>query len=64
MFFFQYVSEVVIGAPYAVSGDLLDHFKVRKCINMTDLAEQKDSRLEALGSHPHSYQEGNELKTI
>lgn len=24
----QYVSEVVIGAPYAVGKDLLDHFKV------------------------------------
>ena len=27
----QYVSEVVIGAPYAVGKDLLDHFKV-SCI--------------------------------
>lgn len=26
--FLQYVSEVVIGAPYAVGKDLLDHFKV------------------------------------
>lgn len=25
----QYVSEVVIGAPYAVTAELLDHFKVR-----------------------------------
>lgn len=24
----QYVSEVVIGAPYAVTADLMDHFKV------------------------------------
>lgn len=24
----QYVNEVVIGAPYSVTGDLLDHFKV------------------------------------
>lgn len=28
-FFLQYVSEVVIGAPFAVTKDLLDHFKVR-----------------------------------
>lgn len=29
----QYVSEVVIGAPYAVGKDLLDHFKVScKCV--------------------------------
>lgn len=27
-FLFQYVSEVVIGAPYAVTADLLDHFRV------------------------------------
>lgn len=27
-FFPQYVSEVVIGAPFAVTKDLLDHFKV------------------------------------
>ena len=25
----QYVSEVVIGAPYQVTDDLMDHFKVR-----------------------------------
>ena len=25
---FQYVNEVVIGAPYTVSKDLMDHFKV------------------------------------
>lgn len=25
----QYVSEVVIGAPYSVTAELLDHFKVR-----------------------------------
>lgn len=29
LFSSQYVSEVVIGAPYAVGKDLLDHFKVR-----------------------------------
>lgn len=28
MFYLQYVSEVVIGAPYAVTADLMDHFKV------------------------------------
>lgn len=27
---FQYVSEVVIGAPYAVTADLLDHFRVSR----------------------------------
>ena len=31
---FQYVSEVVIGAPYSVTQDLLDHFKVCACKNM------------------------------
>ena len=25
----QYVSEVVIGAPYSVTADLMDHFKVK-----------------------------------
>ena len=25
---FQYVSEVVIGAPYQVTSELMDHFKV------------------------------------
>lgn len=30
----QYVSEVVIGAPYAVGKDLLDHFKV-SCFCLT-----------------------------
>lgn len=29
--YFQYVSEVVIGAPYAVTADLLDHFRVGVC---------------------------------
>ena len=28
--FFQYVSEVVIGAPYAVTESLMNHFKVNK----------------------------------
>ena len=28
VFHYQYVSEVVIGAPYSVTQDLLDHFKV------------------------------------
>lgn len=31
VFHHQYVSEVVIGAPYSVTQDLLDHFKVLKC---------------------------------
>lgn len=31
---FQYVSEVVIGAPYAVTADLLDHFRVSPCTRM------------------------------
>uniref|UniRef100_A0A8C3EIF4 ethanolamine-phosphate cytidylyltransferase n=1 Tax=Corvus moneduloides TaxID=1196302 RepID=A0A8C3EIF4_CORMO len=30
----RYVSEVVIGAPYAVTADLLDHFRVSPCILM------------------------------
>ncbi len=25
---FQFVSEVVIGAPYAVTSELMDHFKI------------------------------------
>ena len=29
----QYVSEVVIGAPYAVTKDLMDHFKV--CVHIS-----------------------------
>lgn len=32
-FFSQYVSEVVIGAPFAVTKDLLDHFKVTETIH-------------------------------
>lgn len=28
MFIFQYVSEVVIGAPYSVTADLMKHFHV------------------------------------
>ena len=28
IFYLQYVNEVVIGAPYAVTSDLMDHFKV------------------------------------
>ena len=31
MVLFQYVSEVVIGAPYTVSDTILDQFKVRTC---------------------------------
>lgn len=31
--FLQYVSEVVIGAPFAVTKDLLDHFKVGTIIS-------------------------------
>ncbi|KAJ6660389.1 hypothetical protein lerEdw1_017812 [Lerista edwardsae] len=44
----RYVSEVVIGAPYAVSADLLDHFKVDLvCHGMTEVVPDKD------GSDPY-----------
>ncbi|XP_042307452.1 ethanolamine-phosphate cytidylyltransferase isoform X3 [Sceloporus undulatus] len=44
----RYVSEVVIGAPYAVTADLLDHFKVDLvCHGMTELVPDKD------GSDPY-----------
>ena len=28
----QYVDDVVIGAPYAITHDLLDHFQVQKTL--------------------------------
>ncbi|XP_077184173.1 ethanolamine-phosphate cytidylyltransferase isoform X2 [Paroedura picta] len=44
----RYVSEVVIGAPYAVSADLLDHFKVDLvCHGMTEVVPDRD------GSDPY-----------
>ncbi|XP_074778124.1 ethanolamine-phosphate cytidylyltransferase isoform X1 [Athene noctua] len=44
----RYVSEVVIGAPYAVTADLLDHFKVTLvCHGMTEVVPDKD------GSDPY-----------
>ncbi|KPP66185.1 ethanolamine-phosphate cytidylyltransferase-like [Scleropages formosus] len=47
--FDQYVSEVVIGAPYAVGGDLLDHFKVDLvCHGKTEVLLDKD------GSDPYA----------
>lgn len=36
-FFSQYVSEVVIGAPFAVTKDLLDHFKVGAIISHNEI---------------------------
>uniref|UniRef100_A0A8C3CT42 ethanolamine-phosphate cytidylyltransferase n=1 Tax=Cairina moschata TaxID=8855 RepID=A0A8C3CT42_CAIMO len=46
--FDQYVSEVVIGAPYAVTADLLDHFRVTLvCHGMTEVVSDKD------GSDPY-----------
>ncbi|XP_039246130.1 ethanolamine-phosphate cytidylyltransferase isoform X3 [Pipra filicauda] len=46
--FDQYVSEVVIGAPYAVTADLLDHFRVTLvCHGMTEVVPDKD------GSDPY-----------
>uniref|UniRef100_A0A3P9IU42 ethanolamine-phosphate cytidylyltransferase n=1 Tax=Oryzias latipes TaxID=8090 RepID=A0A3P9IU42_ORYLA len=45
----RYVSEVVIGAPYAVGKDLLDHFKVDLvCHGKTEVFPDKD------GSDPYS----------
>nr|XP_030143370.3 ethanolamine-phosphate cytidylyltransferase isoform X1 [Taeniopygia guttata] len=44
----RYVSEVVIGAPYAVTADLLDHFRVTLvCHGMTEVVLDKD------GSDPY-----------
>ncbi|XP_035755629.1 ethanolamine-phosphate cytidylyltransferase isoform X3 [Egretta garzetta] len=44
----RYVSEVVIGAPYAVTADLLDHFRVTLvCHGMTEVVPDKD------GSDPY-----------
>ena len=40
---FQYVSEVVIDAPYAVTKDLMDHFKVDVvCHGATPVMEDVD----------------------
>uniref|UniRef100_A0AAX7VZE1 ethanolamine-phosphate cytidylyltransferase n=1 Tax=Astatotilapia calliptera TaxID=8154 RepID=A0AAX7VZE1_ASTCA len=47
--FDQYVSEVVIGAPFAVTKDLLDHFKVDLvCHGKTEIYPDKD------GSDPYA----------
>ncbi|XP_058030088.1 ethanolamine-phosphate cytidylyltransferase isoform X2 [Ahaetulla prasina] len=44
----RYVSEVVIGAPYSITADLLDHFKVDLvCHGMTEVVPDKD------GSDPY-----------
>ncbi|XP_005283123.1 ethanolamine-phosphate cytidylyltransferase isoform X1 [Chrysemys picta bellii] len=44
----RYVSEVVIGAPYAVTADLLDHFKVELvCHGLSEVVPDKD------GSDPY-----------
>nr|KAF6458052.1 phosphate cytidylyltransferase 2, ethanolamine [Rousettus aegyptiacus] len=44
----RYVSEVVIGAPYAVTAELLDHFKVELvCHGKTEIVPDKD------GSDPY-----------
>ena len=44
----QYVSEVVIGAPYNVSQDLMDHFKVDIVVHgQTPIVDDKD------GSDPY-----------
>ncbi|MBN3313524.1 PCY2 cytidylyltransferase, partial [Atractosteus spatula] len=64
----RYVSEVVIGAPYAVTADLLDHFKVDLvCHGKTEVFPDKD------GSDPyaepkkrgifHTVDSGNDLTT-
>lgn len=45
----RYVSEVVIGAPYSVTADLIDHFKVDLvCHGRTDVVPDKD------GSDPYA----------
>lgn len=45
----RYVAEVVIGAPYSVSADLLDHFKVDiVCHGKTDVLPDRD------GSDPYA----------
>ncbi|DBA13632.1 TPA: hypothetical protein GDO54_018435, partial [Pyxicephalus adspersus] len=45
----RYVSEVVIGAPYSVTSDLLDHFKVDLvCHGKTEVLPDKD------GSDPYA----------
>lgn len=46
---FQYVSEVVIGAPYAVSQNLMEHFKVDLvCHGQTPIQPDAD------GSDPYA----------
>ncbi|XP_053424086.1 ethanolamine-phosphate cytidylyltransferase isoform X2 [Nycticebus coucang] len=66
--FDQYVSEVVIGAPYAVTGELLSHFKVDLvCHGKTEIVPDRD------GSDPyqepkkrgifHQIDSGNDLTT-
>lgn len=45
----QFVSEVVIGAPYSVTAEILDHFKVDVvCHGMTTVAPDVD------GSDPYA----------
>lgn len=44
LFFVQYVNEVVIGAPYSVTNDLMDHFKVSiVCHGKTPISDDLDS---------------------
>lgn len=44
LFYFQYVNEVVIGAPYSVTKDLMDHFKVNiVCHGKTPISNDVDS---------------------
>lgn len=46
----RYVSEVVIGAPYKVSKELMDHFKVDMVYHgVTDVMHAED------GSDPYAY---------
>lgn len=42
---FQYVNEVVIGAPYCVSKDLMEHFKVDVvCHGQTPIMNDVDGK--------------------
>ncbi|KAI5097533.1 ethanolamine-phosphate cytidylyltransferase [Silurus meridionalis] len=55
----RYVSEVVIGAPYTVSKDLLDHFKVDLvCHGKTEVFPDKD------GSDPYAEPRNKEILRI
>ncbi|CAB1350135.1 unnamed protein product [Coregonus sp. 'balchen'] len=55
----RYVSEVVIGAPYAVTRDLLDHFKVDLvCHGKTEVHPDKD------GSDPYAPRRKGILHTV